>query len=289
LLTRFSFLFITAVISNPLSLSVPNSLSQGSKCERDVNECALFEGTDLGCQNGGQCVNQFGSFSCICNTGWHGMPCSQRKTDCGAASAWELCGHGSCVSSSDSLGYRCICEPGWKSNGLTLTCTEDVDECDSAAHTPCSTKCINLPGSFTCAPCAPGLTGNGVSCRDINECETNNGGCSLSPRVECINSYGSSHCAECPLGWTGDGRSCVRSSGGSGSSSDSPTVHPNAIGLTSCSQRAALCHPSAICSAISNTIICSCPQGMVGNGYGENGCIRGTNNNCNDLPCLVSL
>ncbi|XP_034489715.1 cubilin homolog [Drosophila innubila] len=262
------------------------SAFEGTKCERDVNECALFEGTDLGCQNGGQCVNQLGSFSCLCTPGWHGMHCSQRKTDCGAASAWELCGHGSCVPSSDALGYRCICEPGWKSNALTPTCTEDIDECSAAAHTPCSTKCINLPGSFTCAPCAPGLTGNGVSCRDINECETNNGGCSLSPRVECINSYGSSHCADCPIGWTGDGRSCVRSSSPSPSPSDSPAAHSTAVGLTSCSQRAALCHPSAICSEISNTIICSCPQGMVGNGYGEHGCIRGTNNNCNDLPCL---
>ncbi|XP_064556077.1 cubilin homolog [Drosophila montana] len=254
---------------------------EGNRCERDVNECALLEGTDLGCQNGGQCVNQFGSFSCMCAPGWHGMHCSQRKTDCAAASTWELCGHGSCVSSSDALGYRCICEPGWRSNGLTPTCTEDVDECTAAAHTPCSTNCINLPGSFTCAPCAPGLTGNGVSCRDINECETNNGGCSLSPRVQCINSYGSSHCGECPVGWTGDGRSCQRNS-----NSDSPNGSPNAVGLTSCTQRASLCHPAAICSEISNTIICSCPIGMVGNGYGENGCLRGTNNNCNDLPCL---
>ncbi|XP_062137785.1 cubilin homolog [Drosophila sulfurigaster albostrigata] len=258
---------------------------EGQKCERDVNECALFEGTDLGCQNGGQCVNQFGTFSCLCPPGWHGIHCTQRKGDCSSSSAWELCGHGSCVPSSDAVGYRCICEPGWKSNALSPSCSEDVDECSASAHTPCSTKCINLVGSFTCAPCAPGLTGNGVSCRDIDECETNNGGCSLSPRVECINTYGSSHCANCPIGWTGDGRNCVRSNSQSinGDASGQP---PNAFGLTSCTQRASLCHPAAICSEISNTIVCSCPQGMVGSGYGENGCVRGTNNNCNDLPCL---
>ncbi|EDV99540.1 cubilin homolog [Drosophila grimshawi] len=250
----------------------------GTTCEKDVNECALFNGTDLGCQNGGQCVNQFGSFACLCSPSWHGMHCSQRKADCASASAWELCGHGSCVSSSDALGYNCICDDGWRSNGLTPSCTEDVDECSATAHTPCSTKCINLPGSFTCAPCAPGLTGNGVSCRDINECETDNGGCSLRPRVECINSYGSSHCGECPIGWTGDGRTCQRTS-----NIDSPV---GAVGLTSCMQRASLCHPAAICSEISNTIICSCPRGMVGSGYGDNGCLHGTNTNCNDMPCL---
>ncbi|KAH8276594.1 hypothetical protein KR044_004736, partial [Drosophila immigrans] len=258
---------------------------EGQKCERDVNECALFEGTDLGCQNGGQCVNQFGTFSCLCTPGWHGMHCTQRKTDCSSSSAWELCGHGSCVPSSDAFGYRCICEPGWKSNALSPSCSEDVDECSASAHTPCSTKCINLVGSFTCAPCAAGLTGNGVSCRDIDECETNNGGCSLSPKVECINSYGSSHCGNCPIGWTGDGRSCVRSSGASNQAIDGHAAG-NAVGLTSCSQRSGLCHPSAICSEISNTIVCSCPLGMVGSGYGEHGCVRGTDNNCNSRPCL---
>ncbi|XP_033150281.1 cubilin homolog [Drosophila busckii] len=248
---------------------------EGSNCERDVNECVLFDGTDLGCQNGAQCVNQFGSFNCLCTPGWHGTHCSRRKTDCAAASAWELCGHGSCVPTSDVQGYRCLCEPGWRSNPLTLTCTDDVDECsDAAAHTPCTTKCINLPGSFTCAPCPPGLTGNGVSCRDINECETNNGGCSLSPRVECINSYGSSHCGECPVGWTGDGRSCIRDS------SSSSSVQNN------CAQRGDLCHPNASCSEISGTIICSCPSGMVGSGYGRDGCRTGSYHNCNDLPCL---
>ncbi|KAH8397987.1 hypothetical protein KR222_008302, partial [Zaprionus bogoriensis] len=254
------------------------SAFEGTKCERDVNECTLFEGTDLGCQNGGQCFNLFGSFMCACTPGWHGMHCTQRKADCSSASAWELCGHGSCVPSSDALGYRCICEQGWRSNGLTPICSEDVDECSASAHTPCSTECINLPGSFTCGPCAPGLTGNGVNCRDINECETNNGGCSLSPRVACINTYGSSHCGDCPVGWTGDGRTCERSQLPAGSS-------PNAVGLTSCMQRGAICHPQAICSEISNTITCSCPAGMVGSGYGDQGCIRGTNHNCNDMPC----
>ncbi|KAH8387553.1 hypothetical protein KR093_007741, partial [Drosophila rubida] len=261
---------------------------EGAKCERDVNECALFDGTDLGCQNGGQCVNQFGTFSCLCTPGWHGLHCTQRKTDCASSSAWELCGHGSCVASSDALGYRCICEPGWKSSALSPSCSEDVDECSASAHTPCSTKCINLVGSFTCAPCAAGLTGNGVSCRDIDECETNNGGCSLSPRVECVNSYGSSHCGACPIGWTGDGRTCVRSTSSSSSQPGDGQAggQTNALGLTSCTQRASLCHPAAICSEISNTIVCSCPRGMVGSGYGDNGCVRGTNNNCNDMPCL---
>lgn len=104
------------------------------------------------------------------------------------SSQWELCGHGTCVSSNDTFGYKCVCDQGWKTNGLTPACTVDVDECHES-HTACITQCINLPGSFTCAPCPAGLTGNGVSCRDVDECLTQNGGCSLSPKVTCINSY----------------------------------------------------------------------------------------------------
>ncbi|BFG01859.1 cubilin homolog [Drosophila madeirensis] len=259
---------------------------EGAKCEIDVNECALYEGTDLACQNGAQCLNQFGSYSCLCLPGWHGMHCTQRKGDCTQASAWELCGHGACVPSSDEAGYRCLCTPGWKTNGLTPVCGEDVDECsDTAAHTPCSTKCINLPGSFTCAPCAVGLTGNGISCRDLNECETNNGGCSLNPRVDCLNTYGSHHCGECPVGWTGDGRTCERNSPSSSGSSSNPGNSELAT-ISSCAQRGSICHPAANCFEISGTVVCSCPSGMVGPGYGANGCVNGTVLNCKSNPCL---
>ncbi|XP_030381464.1 cubilin homolog [Scaptodrosophila lebanonensis] len=257
---------------------------EGTKCENDVNECTLYRGTDLGCQNGAQCVNQLGSFSCICTPGWYGVHCTQRKGDCSQSSTWELCGHGSCVASSDSFGYKCLCEPGWKTNGLTPACTVDVDECSAETHTPCITKCINLPGSFTCAPCAAGLTGNGVSCRDINECETNNGGCSLSPHVDCINSYGSFHCGECPVGWQGDGRSCTRSSTSEYGDGNGGIITGN--GFTNCAQHAFICHPSAKCSEISGTVVCSCPTGTVGSGIGPRGCLPGTANNCNALPCL---
>lgn len=35
---------------------------QGDTCEKDVNECAVFAGTDLGCQNGATCINKAGSY-----------------------------------------------------------------------------------------------------------------------------------------------------------------------------------------------------------------------------------
>lgn len=35
---------------------------EGSNCGQDVNECARFSGTDLGCQNGAECINKPGSY-----------------------------------------------------------------------------------------------------------------------------------------------------------------------------------------------------------------------------------
>lgn len=34
----------------------------GKSCSTDVNECAMFAGTELGCQNGASCVNTPGGY-----------------------------------------------------------------------------------------------------------------------------------------------------------------------------------------------------------------------------------
>lgn len=119
---------------------------EGKTCAADVNECAMFAGTELGCQNGASCVNTPGSYrfddidlvhyrgvtivllSCACTPGWQGIHCSKRAVDCVSAGS-EFCGHGSCIPSADAAGYKCICDQGWKSNGVSLACSVDIDEC----------------------------------------------------------------------------------------------------------------------------------------------------------------
>lgn len=162
---------------------------QGPTCGTDVNECAEFAGTDLGCQNGATCTNTQGGYSCTCAPGFVGTHCLKRSVDC-LTSGTEMCGHGICVHSNDQYGYKCICEQGWKTNGLTPPCTVDVDECiEGKPH--CSkdpeVACINLPGSVMCGACPIGFTGNGYYCADIDECAVNNGGCSTAPFVRCTN------------------------------------------------------------------------------------------------------
>ncbi|XP_034122311.1 cubilin homolog [Drosophila guanche] len=248
---------------------------QGPTCEEDVNECFDFSNTDLAaCMNNGRCINTPGSFSCVCRNGYSGTHCRLRQNKCLAGDSSELCGeHGTCVHSvSSTAGYVCVCDQGWTwadTNATTATaspCTRDVDECAPSVN-PCHNECINLPGSYRCGSCPPGYTGDGRFCRDIDECSVANGGCSLQPRVTCINTEGSHLCGRCPVGWTGDGRSCM-------------TTESN-----SCDGER-ICHADASCEYISGTVVCTCPLGSYGHGYGADGCTKDpTRDTCDQHLC----
>lgn len=119
------------------------------------------------------------------------MHCTRRSVDCSSGgSSTELCGHGTCISQTTGIGYKCICDQGWTTDGTNPACSVDVNECN-LNHPPCSVDppvpCINVPGSFYCGSCPQGYSGNGYYCSDINECNTMNGGCSMNPMVPCIN------------------------------------------------------------------------------------------------------
>lgn len=170
---------------------------EGPTCSLDRNECAAFAGTDLGCQNGATCENTYGSYQCVCAPGWKGVDCNRRSVDCLAGPPGELCGHGACVQTNDARGYTCVCEQGWTTDGRSVACTVDVDECaDQLPH--CSmeppVRCVNLPGTYTCGQCPAGYTGNGHYCVDVDECATSNGGCSTTPSVKCVNTRVSRIC-----------------------------------------------------------------------------------------------
>ncbi|XP_017881696.1 cubilin [Ceratina calcarata] len=248
---------------------------EGPNCMVDVNECVRLLGTDLGCQNGATCHNLPGSYRCDCAPGWFGLHCTKKDSICNTQNSIELCGHGVCVAKPGSpLGYICICDQGWQSEGTNPACIKDVNEC-TGNHRPCSVnpwvECRNAPGTFFCDSCPQGYTGNGYYCTDIDECLQDNGGCSTTPRVQCINTMGSRMCGPCPTGYQGNGVTCTYVGG--------------------CAINNGGCHPLARCidsaALTSAYVICRCPDGMIGDGMGPNGCQASpTNLACASNPCV---
>uniref|UniRef100_A0A914BUV6 Cubilin n=1 Tax=Acrobeloides nanus TaxID=290746 RepID=A0A914BUV6_9BILA len=239
---------------------------EGTTCEKTIDECALFQGTHAGCQNNGTCENlKTGGFICKCPKGFFGQRCQTKTAACDYS--LDLCGeHGHCVpaASSNSVGYRCLCEWGFKSseNADNPTCV-DIDEC---LDNPCypGATCLNLPGSFKCSACPPGTKGNGVHCHDFDECENEfTHKCSKDPSVECINTFGSYRCGDCPPGYEGDGYTCTK--------------------IQRCSSNP--CHPLATCYE-EPEFRCECPENMIGEGFGKEGCRKSNATVCHTDSCL---
>ncbi|KAL7069951.1 hypothetical protein ACQ4LE_010698 [Meloidogyne hapla] len=237
---------------------------QGKHCEIRVDECALYSGTTIGCQNGAKCTNNptIAGFTCNCTTGWHGLLCEHAENACDSAD--DICGtHGHCIqsrSSQSALAYRCICEPGFQQGGdpSNPICV-DVDECALNNHCYPGTECINLPGSFKCGSCPAGLIGNGLHCLDFDECANDlTNDCSKQPPVECINTHGSYNCGECPTGYLSKGEKQGQICQKIDRCNNPPLINGG-------------CSPLAKC-VNEPEFRCICPMGMIGDGIGPDGC-----------------
>ncbi|EGT45447.1 hypothetical protein CAEBREN_29825, partial [Caenorhabditis brenneri] len=109
---------------------------------------------------------------------------------------------------------------------------------------------------------------DGNACIDVNECEGEIKVC--SPLVKCHNTLGSYWCDSCPAGYTGDGRNCVKDD--------------------ACSKNK--CHKLATCKetddswSVVGDYTCYCPDGYVGDGVGEEGCVKSSTTVCQDHKCV---
>lgn len=90
----------------------------------------------------------------------------------------HICLNGHCSNTEGS--YHCDCHPGYEvaSQNASKSCT-DIDEC-SREVSPCSHRCLNLPGSFQCGcPYGQDLIEDGHTCGFSDLCDFNNGGCGM--------------------------------------------------------------------------------------------------------------
>uniref|UniRef100_A0A803KMT8 non-specific serine/threonine protein kinase n=1 Tax=Chenopodium quinoa TaxID=63459 RepID=A0A803KMT8_CHEQI len=66
-----------------------------------------------------------------------------------------------CIDTAEG-GYRCSCLPGYEGNPYLKPGCTDINECIAGPNNPCTTFCVNTPGSFICF-CSDGYTGDGLS------------------------------------------------------------------------------------------------------------------------------
>ncbi|XP_067661789.1 protein crumbs-like isoform X2 [Haliotis asinina] len=251
----------------------------GDTCTSDINECNLTPGV---CGNG-SCVNNPGSFTCVCPQGYDGIGCVVDVDEClstpckngGNCTSGVNTYHCSCpmgytgpdcgVDIDDCInvtcrgnntrcndgvnGYTCVCRDGY--SGLPPVC-RDIDEC---AANPCygNATCDNLENAFRCN-CPPGFSGN--KCQtNIDDCQDNpcdNGGTCKdqinSYRCECMDGYRGDNCSE---------------------------------NIQECQEATTtLCRNGATCSDAINGYVCVCAPGWTGTHCETD------YNECDSNPCL---
>ncbi|KAL9954036.1 hypothetical protein ACROYT_G041524 [Oculina patagonica] len=141
------------------------------------------------CRLPAHCVNTRSNVSCVCGSGFAGIPpqcedvdeCVEKLYDC-HVSAY-------CVNTVGSYNCSCI-QSGYRYNGTMCVdideCLEDLDDCDEAVA-----KCVNTPGSYICSCYKPNYVWNGSICIDADECEEP---AHCAENATCINLDGTYDC-----------------------------------------------------------------------------------------------
>ncbi|WVZ82628.1 hypothetical protein U9M48_029874 [Paspalum notatum var. saurae] len=55
-----------------------------------------------------------------------------------------------CIDTTNGVGYRCNCSPGYEGNPYLVGGCQDINECDPPGRYPCNGICTNTNGSYLC-------------------------------------------------------------------------------------------------------------------------------------------
>ncbi|XP_066023971.1 multiple epidermal growth factor-like domains protein 8 [Pocillopora verrucosa] len=168
-----------------------------SECP-DVDECKLGLAQ---CHPNASCVNQPGSFKCVCNRGFTGDGVKVCNKTC-----YHDCGnHGVC-----SADFTCDCNLGW----LGENCSVD---CGCNGHSDCSQgigicdNCQDYTYGAHCELCVPGSFGNATTSEGCKPCQCNGHGdpdkhfCDMTTgQCYCTDFTMGFHCDKCMPGLMGN-------------------------------------------------------------------------------------
>ena len=235
------------------------------------------------CPQGSSCVDNFGSFECVCDPGYSG-----NGTFCENINECET-GEHNCTEYSDSAecrdtvgSFKCDCQTGFERNGFECN---NIDECQSDYYydnnynylrrCPYNSVCVDTPGSYDCV-CNSGFTGDSSFCQDIDECQgelLSN----CSENANCLNTYGSYDCS-CRVGFEGNGFVCTKVTcqdcpDYSECVNDLCTCRPGffefgdgCLNIDECKAGTHSCSQFASCTDLFGSYSCKCNRGYFGNG-----------------------
>ncbi|CAH1801127.1 unnamed protein product [Owenia fusiformis] len=150
----------------------------GENCEEDIDECAA---NSTICGDNAQCVNNNGSYACLCNTGFQQDGDIVRCLDINECATLQPCDpNADCTNTQGS--FDCTCKSGYDGNGTEC---ENINECSNGI---CGNDavCTDTPGSYICS-CGAGCK-KPIEAR-VNVTREEISGNDMEVRVELIDGF----------------------------------------------------------------------------------------------------
>lgn len=133
---------------NPVGCSCPSNFT-GADCGEDNDECAIGSV----CDNGGECVNTYGGYLCLCAAGFEGPTCGYLVNNC----ASDPCMNGGACQNGLNK-YTCQCNDNYSGLNCEISNTETCMSMENQCHFGGKCELDPLLNRHTCN-CSEGYTG----------------------------------------------------------------------------------------------------------------------------------